>query len=168
MRPEASRRGAALMLTGTLMPSGRTMKMDWLASVRSCSMQPRRAHEPSHRLEWNTSQHLQPRALSGGMPVMRPAARLKKVMFQSVSTVNTPSARDSMMASQGMSRGKGMVVLGSGAGPSRYATAFLPFLSPAVQAVGRLDFRSGATHEAHWRTAPFPGRTPQAKEFPCS
>ncbi len=108
MRPFASRRGAALMLTGIFSPSGRTMKIEVSNRGRPVAMHSRRAQAPSHRLEWNTSQHLRPTASLGAMPMISPAARLKEVTVQSVSTVNTPSASDSMMAWQGMFLGKRM------------------------------------------------------------
>ncbi len=106
--PSLPLRGAALMDTGTFSPSGRTMKMDLLESWMSLARQASRAHSPSHRLERKTSQHLQPTASSRGMPVMRSAAALKEVMVHSRSTVNTPSAMESRMASQGRSKEVGM------------------------------------------------------------
>jgi len=86
------------------------MKMEVLDRESPVAMHCFRAQAPSQMLEWNTSQHLRPTAASGAMPMISPAARLKKVTVQSRSTVNTPSARDSMMAWQGMSWGNGMAV----------------------------------------------------------
>ena len=106
--PSASCSGAAEMDTGTVSPSVRTMKMDLPPMEGAPPMQARRAHCPSHRLEWNTSQHFWPKASSTGTPVMWLAAWLNEVMFQSRSTVNTPSAMFSRMVSQGMRGGIAM------------------------------------------------------------
>ncbi len=107
--PRRSRRGAPLMLTGTLRPSGRRMNTDRLPSGMSCSMHARSTQAPSQMLEWNTSRQRLPRASCAGTPVISAAARLNEVMRQSRSTVNTPSATLSMMVSQDMSRGRAMV-----------------------------------------------------------
>jgi hypothetical protein len=49
---------------------------------------------PSQTLEANTSQDFCPTAASAEIPVIWAAAWLKKVMFQSRSTVNIPSATE--------------------------------------------------------------------------
>ena len=52
----------------------------------------RRSMQPvSHTSARNTSKHGLPRACARGIPVIFSAARLKEVMRQSISTVNTPS-----------------------------------------------------------------------------
>ena len=59
----------------------------------------RSAQSDSHMLDRNTSEQNLPIASSRGMPVISSAARLKEVMRQSPSTVNTPSEMLSRMAS---------------------------------------------------------------------
>jgi len=52
----------------------------------------RRAHPDSQIFAWNTSQQRWPMASSAETPVIRSAAWLNEVIFQSRSTVKTPSA----------------------------------------------------------------------------
>ena len=106
--PWRSRKGEALIERGIRFPSRLTMWMDLLDRCRSCSMQAFKAQAPSHMEDWKTSRHLRPMASAAGIPVMAVAARLKKVTVQSRSTVKTPSARLSMIASQGMFWGRAM------------------------------------------------------------
>ncbi len=105
--PSWSLRGAALTLTGMRTPSGRSTIMMRFAILRSSSMQARSTQFSAQPSVRKTSQHLRPTALSGATPVMSPAELLKKMMFQSRSTVNSPSPTESMMKEHSEVQGKG-------------------------------------------------------------
>ncbi|OQA61780.1 MAG: hypothetical protein BWY39_02010 [Spirochaetes bacterium ADurb.Bin269] len=57
----------------------------------------RRGHDDSHMFDLKTSKQFLPIASVRSTPVIRSAARLNEVIFQSLSTVNTPSEMLSRM-----------------------------------------------------------------------
>ena len=97
MLPSWSVSGAALMLIGTLSPRLLTMVIERLAAGVPLYRLSAMAQLRPQMDEWNTSEQDWPMASSRDQPVISSAARLKLVMRQWRSTVNTPSAMESRM-----------------------------------------------------------------------
>ena len=76
--------------------------------LRPVAMQSRRTQFSAQSRVRNTSQHLRPTAFSARMPMISAALLLKKMMFQSRSTVKMPSATESMMNEHSEVQGNGL------------------------------------------------------------
>src|SRR5690554_3676441 len=99
MVPDSSLRIAVETLIGAVIPDFLTIRIILLTHGFPLLIVFFNKQSRSHTSAWNTSQHLLPIAISRGTPVIFSAALLKDVIFQSLSTVKTPSAMESRIGS---------------------------------------------------------------------